>query len=255
MASAKKRINSTGRKRIQRERVDIRMADADDGASQAATARFDLQGLGFPDQSGIVLEAYQGSFGMRFNCGTVGTPNIPALLHLNELDRDTTTLFRLKVVEAGGGGKLLGSADRIRPAGNDNEEGKRSIFPIRESDLGDEVWRVEIDDSGPWLLLNYRVPGFKHRLLENPFLRGTMLPAALRVVLERLVFDHTPDDDDEEDWRGMWLRYLRESFGIDDELSEIADEDRASWVDATTRKFCEAHGFVQAIRTMIEGGA
>ena len=156
--------------------------------------------------------------------------------------------------EVPGSGKILGSADRIRPTGNENEEGKRSIFPIRETDLGPEVWRVTIDDSGPWLLLNYRIPSFKHRILENPMLRGVMLPAAMRIVLEHLVKDHVFEDGDEEDWRALWLRYLREAFGIDDDLDEMHTEaDRQEWVDTAVRKFCEAHDFVEIIRSA-EGG-
>ncbi|MBP0114371.1 hypothetical protein [Bradyrhizobium vignae] len=255
MATAKRRINSTGRKRIARESVDIRLAPLKPAEPQAATASFRVEETAFPPSASIVLEAYQRSSSMRFECGTVGDPETSKVMVLDELDRATPVLFRLKVVEGGGTGKILGAADRIRPAGNENEEGKRSIFPIKETDLGPELWRVSIDDSGPWLLLNYRIPSFKHRILDNPMMRGLILPAALRIVLEHLVEDHEFEDDDDEDWRALWLRYLREACGIEDDLEELKEEiERQEWVDTAVRKFCEAHDFVELIRAA-DGGA
>jgi hypothetical protein len=255
MATAKRRINSTGRKRIARESVDIRLAPLKPAEPQEVTASFKVDGLGFPASASIVLEAYQRSSSMRFDRGTIGNPAVATPIVLDELDRATPVLFRLKVIEGGTGtGKILGAADRIRPTGNENEEGKRSIFPINETDLGVEVWRVSIDDAGPSLLLNYRIPSFKRRILENPMLRGAILPAALRIVLERLVVDHAFDEGDDEDWRALWLRYLRESFGIDDDLDEMQVDERQDWINTVVRKFCEVHDFVEAIRSA-EGGS
>jgi len=256
MATAKRRINSTGRKRIQRERVDIRLQPLKAEEPLSATAAFDLNGLGFPPEASVILESYQRSSGMRFDCGTIGDVRVPAILYLNEIDRSGTVLFRLKVVDAQGGtGKVLGSAQRLRPAGNENQEGKRSIFPIREGELGEEVWRVNVDEGGPVLVLNYRIPGFKHRILENPLLQGIVLPAAFRIVLEKLAVDPVPEEDDDDDWRLLWLRYLKETFAIDDNVADLKDEELREWIDNAVRRFCESRGFIESIRAMSEGNA
>jgi hypothetical protein len=258
MASAKRRINSTGRKRIERERAEIRLDPAQPLEPLSAHAAIDLEGLDFPDDAVVILEAYQRSAGMRFGCGTVGALRIPSVLRLDEIDRGAGVLFRLKVIDGGGRtGKILGSAERLRPASNENVEGKRSIFPIREDELHDDIWRVTVDESGPWLWLNYRIPGFKHRILENPLLQGVMLPAAFRIVLEHLVNDPVPDDDDPNDWRGLWLRFLREAFAIDDDLSELAtdEEERRAWIESAVQTFCAKHDFVGRIRAAAEEGA
>jgi hypothetical protein len=190
---------------------------------------------------------------MRFECGTIDNLKVPPVLHLNEIDSDATVLFRLKVVDADGGtGRILGSAERLRPTDGDDQEGRRSIFPIKELALGEEVWRVSLDDAGPSLVLNCRIPGFKHLILEDPLIQGIILPAAFRIVLEGLAADPTPDEDDEEDWRLLWLRYLKETFSIEDDLALLTPEDRQEWVDATVRSFCQAHGFVDRIRSMSE---
>jgi hypothetical protein len=254
MPAAKRRINSTGRKRIMRERVDIRLAPGKPEESFTAAATLKLDDLGFPGEARVILEAYQRSAGMRIDCGTIANVSVPAVINLNEIDRDGSVLFRLKVVEASAAnGKILGSADRIRPAGNDDAEGRRSIFPINECDLGAEVWRVDIDEAGPVLKLNYRIVGFKSRILENPLIQGIILPAAFRIVLERLADGETADEDDESDWRNEWLRYLKERFGIDDDLPTLKEDERAEWVADTIRQFCDAHGFVESIRHMADG--
>jgi hypothetical protein len=253
MSSTKRRINSTGRKRIPRELVDIRMHPIKDDEPLAASGTFALNGLGFPADSSVVLEAYQRSSGMRFNCGTVGNLQVPPTLYLNEIDRDTTVLFRLKVIQAdAGSGRLLGSADRLRPSDSNDAPGRRSIFPIKERALGDEVWRVELDDAGPVLLLNSRIPGFKHRILENSLITGIMLPTAFRTVLQHLVRDSVVDDDDQDDWRILWLRYLKEELSIDDDLAGLSPDEHDEWVETAVRKFCQTHEFVDRIRAADE---
>ena len=257
MTTAKRRINSTGRKRIQRDRVDIRLHPLKPDEPLSASASLKLDGLGFPQDASVIIEAYRGSAGMRFDCGTIGKLQIPEVLHLNEVDRTGGVLFRLKIVDGDGGtGKILGSADRLRPAGNEDLEGRRSIFPIREGELGDEVWRVIVDDEGgPVLMLNYRIIGFKHRILETPLLKGIILPAAFRIVLETLAANPVPDEDDEEDWRSLWLRYLKEQFSIDEDVSSQTEDEKQKWVDNTVQTFCQKYGFIDGIRAMSEGGA
>lgn len=256
MTTAKRRINSTGRKRIARDRVVIRLQPVKQDEPLIASASFRLDDLEFPPDAFVILEAYQRSSGIRFDCGTVGKLKVPPTLHLNEIDSGSTVLFRLKVVDGDAGtGRILGSAERLRPAEGDDQEGKRSIFPIRERPLVDEVWRVEVEDAGPALLLNSRILGFKHRILENPLIQGIILPAALRIVLERLAADSVPDEDDDEDWRSLWLRYLKEQFSIDEEPTDFGAEERREWIDSAVRSFCQAHGFVERIRAMSEANA
>ena len=254
MATAKRRINSTGRKRIRRELVEIRLEPPRPLEPLVATASVKIDELGFPPDAAVVLESYQRSSGMRFDCGTVGKIAIPDRMLLTDIDASGSVLFRLKVIDgATGSGRILGAADRIRPGGDDDIEGRRSLFPIKERDLGPEVWRVDVDDAGPVLALNYLVPGFKHRILDSDLLKSVILPAALRVVLERLAADPDVDEGDDEDWRSLWLRYLRETFGIEDDVAELDQEEKDDWVNNAVKVFCETHGFVGKIRAEAEG--
>ena len=254
MATAKRRINSTGRKRIRRELVEIRLEPPKPLEPLVATASVKLDGLDFPSDAAVILESYQRSSGMRFDCGTVGAIKVPERMRLTDMDSSGSVLFRLKIIDGkAGSGRILGAANRIRPGGDEDVEGRRSLFPIKERDLGPEVWRVEIDEAGPVLALNYLVPSFKHRILESDLLKGMILPAAFRIVLEHIAADPGVDEDDSEDWRGLWLRYLRETFGIDDDVAELDPEEREVWVHDAVKSFCESHGLVDKIRAMTEG--
>lgn len=250
MAAVKRRINSTGRRRIGQDRVTVTMLPPAPGAPPAAKAELRIDDLGFPETAGVVLEAYQRSAAMRFACGTFGTPEVPEQLDLLELDPAAPVLFRLKVVDRDGQpGRLLGAADRIRPDGAEAPDRRRSLFPIERKELHSEVWKVDITDAGPVLLLNYNIPGLTASIQKNPLVNGILLPAALRVVLDRLSRD--PGEDEEgEAWKGQWFKFLREDLSYADEVPDPGegDEERESWVDGAVRAFCKENGFVGRIK-------
>ncbi len=255
MSSAKRRINSTGRKRIKRERIEIRMLEVRPGEPLKATASLQLSDLGFPHAARVAIEAYHRSSGMRFDCGTIHEMNIPPLLVLDEVDQNGAVLFRVKVVDTGPGmGKLLGSAERIQARSKDEAEGRRSLFPVEDRDLGYEVWKVEVDnDVKPVLILNNRIPSLKYHILENPLIQGVLLPAALRIVIRKLADDPAAVDDDESEWKQDWLRYCQEELRITGDPVIMNMDDRKDWVDEVVRRFCEQTGFVARIRKMIDG--
>jgi hypothetical protein len=254
MSTAKRRINSTGRHKIRQERIDLRLlATAEGEPAQASLSSLDLADLQLPRTAAVVVEAYQRSSAMRFDCGTVGAITIPPLV-LGELDHATAALFRIKVVDVDGqAGKILASAERIRPKSDADDKGRKSIFPVRFCNLGPEIWQVEIDDvAGPILKLNSTIPGLINRIHENPLIGGTLLPAAFRLVLEFLVADTAEDDEDGPGWKGDWIRFCREELGTDDPDELPMDEDaRAEWVNDAVRRFCDRIGFVDRAKQLI----
>src|SRR5438105_1192702 len=146
MTSSKRRINSTGRKRIRHENVDIRMVDCGPNEPLRANATIDLSEHGFPSAALISIEAYHRSSGMRFDCGTIGKPAIPDILVLDEVDQSGSVLFRVKVVaDQEGRGRILGSAERIQPSSENEDKDPHSLFPVLYRSLGEQVWKVEIN--------------------------------------------------------------------------------------------------------------
>lgn len=263
MATAKRRINSTGRRKIARDCIDIRMLEAPIGEPLRAKATLDLAAMTLPANAGVAIEAYHRSSGMRFDCGTVGDLRVPPVLVMDQVDRSGSVLFRVKVVDNDNDtGKLLASAERIQPRSEDDADGRRSIFPISYRDLGSETWKVEINyGDKPHLIINNKMPGFSHKLQENPLLQGLLLPAAFRVVLSALVRptetgDDTTDDDDDgsRGWKEDWLQYAKDEIGMSVDPSTLSEDQREEWVDEAVQKFCEKCSFIPRIRRMTDEG-
>jgi hypothetical protein len=247
MSSAKRRINSTGRKKIPHSRIDLRILSTVPGEPLKARLGLDLASLNLPSSAALSVEAYHRSSTMRFDCGTIGSKKIPDVLTLNEIDQSGAVLFRIKVIDQGASrGKILASADRVRPSIEGENEGRKSIFPVEYRDLGQEIWRVEIDDdAGPLLLLNSKVPALMNRIYDNPLVAGTLLPAAFRLVLQYLAKEPAEDDEDGVGWKAEWKRFCTEALGIEDDLDDMDEEDeREKWVEDAVRRYCESRLFV-----------
>lgn len=255
MATAKRRINSTNRKRIGQEAVDIRMLETSPGSSPRATAKLDLTGLGFPASAGVAIEAYRSSSLMRFDCGTVGDLHVPELMVLDEIEAGGNVQFRVKVVDREEmTGRLLGSAQRIQPRSKEDGEGRRSLLPIRYDDLGAEIWSVAgADDEPPALVLNYRATGIESRIFTDPLVRGLLMPAAFRMVLERLVSMSPPEEDDENDWKKDWIRFCEEELNVPGSPFEGDADDKSKWIDDAAMTFARRAGFLDKIRAASEG--
>ena len=253
MNTTKRRINSTGRKRIGRECVNISMLEAGTDEPLMAKISLKLDNQGFPTDARVAVEAYHRSSGMRFDLGTVGALNIPDVLVLNEVDKSGSVLFRLKVIDNDvESGKLLGSAERLKPRSEGDGESRRSIFPILYRDLHHDVWKVEIEQGDrPVLIVNKRIPGFSHRLLSSPMMQGLLLPAALRIVLGELVrVSETGESEDEPSWKEEWLEYCRRELGTAEDPREFADDNsKANWIDDSVMRFCDNMSLISRIRS------
>ena len=254
MSSAKRRINWTGRKRIGREKIDIRLQETPPDESLQVKVALDLGEYNFPGSAKVGVEAYRRSSSQRFDCGTVEQLEIPEVLCLDDVDHDGSIKFRVTVVDNDGAvGRLLGSAERIPMRSPDEGEGRRSLFPVAQRDLGSVVWKVEVDDDNrPELILNSRIPGFIHRLTDNRLIQGVMLPAALRVVVEWLVNNPVVDDDDEMDWKADWLRYCSEILEVSDDLVELDEEEKRDWVEDVMQRFSEQANLVSNMKHALE---
>ncbi|HEY5713013.1 MAG TPA: hypothetical protein VIT38_14055 [Allosphingosinicella sp.] len=251
MAAVKRRINSTGRRRIPHQSISITLLPPRADGIPRAKAEIELDGHPFVDSAAIVLEAYQRmTTSMRFDCGTVGEPVVPETLLLADIDPAAPMLFRLKVVDNDEyPGRLLGAADRLRPDSDDSPEGRRSLFPIERCELHSEIWKVDIQEAGPTLLLNYNIPSLTAMIQKEPLIQGILLPAALRIVLDAIVQDPVSDDDDEVSWKVQWLRYCREELKVADDPAECADDDdRRAWVNHGVRAFCKSYRFIDEIK-------
>ncbi|PZN92974.1 MAG: hypothetical protein DCF30_22350 [Hyphomicrobiales bacterium] len=232
------------------------MLETPPGTPPKATAELKLADFGFPESAIVAIEAYRGSSLMRFDCGTIGSLNVPPLMVLDEIDLSGTIQFRVKVVDRTGvNGRLLGAASRISPRSSDDSEGRRSLLEISYEDLGSRIWAVSVDDhEKPALLLNMNATGLNERIMTDPLVRGIVMPAAFRIVLERLVTLSPPDDDDEDDWKGLWQRFCEEELEVPGSPWESDKEAKQKWIDHAVSTFAGRAQFLEEIRKEAQGG-
>jgi hypothetical protein len=248
MVSVQRRLNSTGRKRITRDRVVIELfPPLDTFAFASATAQVNLEGLGLYPSSRVVLEAYFRSSSMRFACGTVMALNVPPRMHLTEIDRGGAIQFRLLVIAADDSGRILASAEGLKPLQNTDGPDRQPLLRLRETDIGEELWRIDLDDrNGPWLVINSRVPGLASQLRSSRLVQGLILPQALRIVLEGLRPESV--DEDEEDWGDDWRKFLQQ-LDMQTEPDDPSDDDsRHDWIEEAVERFCALRKFAELLR-------
>lgn len=245
----KKRINSTGRKSINRENISIFLSGPDSANRPPA---FSAE-LSFPPQlkldpnASVYVEAYVRSSAMRFPFGTIGLIRPPADTALTDLDHGAAILFRVKVVDDSADvGKIVAAADGIRPLSETEErEGRKALLPLVKTDLGEAVWRLHIEGGAkPELHINNRIPYLRERLFDDPVLAGAIYTEALRQVLTAIFFDDQLDD--EMEWVVNWKKFIAEVRGVP-VPDDLDDEDNRNQVqdiiDDTLEKFVARRQF------------
>jgi hypothetical protein len=249
MASIQRRFNSTGRRRIPRSHVEIELQEPlDAGAHPVASATINLAGLDLPDTATVEIEAYFRSSSMRFPCGTVAEIAVPSSMVLSEIDRGGAVRFRLLVIDAERTGRIIAAADGLRPAVDRNSPDRQSLLPLRETDLGDQLWRVDVDfRTGPTLLVNGTIAGLASRLREQTLLQGLILPHALRMVLMELGRGGGQEEDDDI-WRKDWRKFL-DALDVPVEPDDSEDQETLEdWIEQAVDAFCAEKNFANRVK-------
>ena|ERR1700730_14424863 len=249
MVSVQRRLNSTGRKRITRDRVVIELfPPLDTVAFPSATAQINLENLGLDQNSRVVLESYFRSSSMRFSCGTVASPSVPTRMYLTDIDRGGAIQFRLLVIAADDSGRILASAEGLKPQQKTDSADRQPLLRLRETDIGEELWRIDLDDrNGPWLVINSRVPGLASQLRSSRLVQGLILPHALRIVLDSLPSEGA--DEGEDDWGDNWRKFLQQ-LDMQSEPDDPSDDDsKHDWIEEAIERFCSLRQFAELLRS------
>ena len=177
-------INHTGRRKIEAKEIHINIQDQENGAP-VFDVDFSLNREKLPDSASIYIEAYQRNTLQRFNFGTVGNIRKPENRELDQIDLTSPTLFRIRIVdEAEHLGRLIASAERLKPKDESDEEQRSSLLVVRSRHLGQQTWKIEFDTGGkPELCINRRIPDAIGQLKSNPQFQSLILPGAFRQVL------------------------------------------------------------------------
>lgn len=251
-------FNYTGRQTIHRNHVGIQTRKEKEEV--VFDVRFlELDHYELPDESEIYLEAQRKAKLMRFSLGTVGNKNLhPEDNRLSEFEDPDEPLFRIKIVDSQKSALLLARADRITPRNMDlTEEGEgESMLPVISQDIGEEVWKVEVDER-PLLVFSNRYR--KEELSSDALFRAIVMPQVFRHILSvAFLIDYDGYDPDAPDdtWQYQWINmavYLTGSTPPDPK-----DDGEAAvleWVDSAVLHFAKENAFNTVFDNLWKGSA
>lgn len=203
-----------------------------------------------PSDAHVWLEAYRQASWMQFSWGRVSEPLLPNERWLDEFDSSDGIHFRVRVTSATEAHRILAEADGIPCELPDDDSKGQSLLPIRLGDLGNEVWRLELDGDTPTLVVN-RIVGDGKALARRPEFAALVYPAVVRAVFSRMLLDEDqPPEEEQEGWRGEWARFARQYLGLD-EIPE-SRENRRLWIEdaavAYAQKYLLAERYNEARR-------
>jgi hypothetical protein len=236
-----RRFNYTGRERIRRADVSIRLIGEE--PVRTFEAGLQLRDYELPPDAKVYVEAYEKAAFMRFDFGTVGSVSPPpeAKRKLHEFEGSDVVRFRVKVVdERDHSGKLLAEADGILPLVlEERERDRRPLLAVRSEDLGQQVWAISYPDSTqgmPVLSINSQVAD-RTALVRSPLFMSLVLPAIFREILTRILIYENHCEMDDEDWKSQWLQFAHRVLPTAGEPPE--DRERAvEWIDGVVGEFC-----------------
>lgn len=251
-----RRFNYTDRKRLTRDFFRIKLVDEGNGPPSFTADVLIPANLNLDPNARIYIEAYVGTSAMRFDFGTVSTVSAPMECVLTDIDANTPILFRVRVVdERGSVGRILAAANGIRPESDHDGKNRKSLLPLRGIDLGEEIWRLDMDkDAGPTLAVNNRVPGLTERIPVDAVLMGTIYPEVVRQMTRHL-FSPDAGFDESVDWVRDWRAWLTQQLGREIQSEECLDIDSLDLIASDiARGFSDRNRFAsKLIQSVGEG--
>lgn len=239
--------NPTNIKEISKNKVFLSISESD-GKRWFALEKLDLSDLGLPHDSKVICTARAGKTSRRFELGTISSfSRKPSLLE--GIDESSVLRFRL-LIRNDQNAVLLATAEGINPVDVDEQLGE-SLLPMTGVDLGQLVWKLELDAStGPTLLFNNKVfPNAAGANNFSPFV-SLVIPEALKQVLKDLS-GHVEDLSDESSWRYNWGQWI-DNMGLPRPLGDDEDEN-AQWVDESLTVFCDQFIFSDHLKHDMKG--
>lgn len=241
------RSNPTDLTEIDRYRVNIFVSEVN-GQRSFTLDKFDVAGLGLPENLTLICIAGAGPTSKRFDLGSVLSWSRESC-SLEGLDKSASLRFRILLHEAGSP-RLVASVENLRPMDDTQSE---SLLPMEPAELGERLWRLELRDDGPVLQFNVSVfpsaAGVENYFPFNAF----VLPEALSQVIKHLSEEPEKLNDENDAWYS-WAAWL-DSIGADRPPAEEEDEDvKKSWCQDTLSIFCDRHRFSSRLLEELKRG-
>jgi hypothetical protein len=248
-----RRFNYTGRKRLTRDHFRIKLTEGTGGPPSFTADVMIPPDVKLDPSARIYIEAYVGTSAMRFDFGTVSAISAPVDCVLTDIDANTPILFRVRVVdEKGSVGRILAAANGIRPESDQEGKNRKSLLPLRGIDLGEELWKLELDrDAGPTLAVNNRVPNLTDRIPADAVLMGAIYPEVVRQMTRQL-FSPDAGFDESLDWVRDWRTWLTQQLGREIQGEDCADTDSLDHIaNEVARGFSDRNRFASKLAQLV----
>ena len=202
--------------------------------------------MDLPGDARVFLEAYYRSSVMRFDMGEVASLNSPLSSRLEEIQSEIV-FFRVKIVDLSDGvGRILAIADSISPG---TDVPRASLLPVAYRDLGERIWRLELDSPAPVLEVNNQIRSdvaIREIVRREPAFLSLVLPSVLREILTHILIIQEHLDTEGESWQSQWL-HLASSYPAVNALSSLPPDPRRNvieyidWIEDAVNAFSKHH--------------
>jgi hypothetical protein len=229
-----KRFNYTGRKKILRDDISIRLR-GEFSEKPVVDVSVELADYKLSSESTVFLEGQSKTRFSREVLGKVSSSVRKNAITLKEFDDADGLSFRIKVVDESGG-LMEAIAENIKPHDKENkpDQNHKSILPVASADLSSYgvLWRVNYIDQSATLQIEQGL-GSKDQVVRSLLFRGFILPAAMRQILAKIVSSEWDTElSDPDDLSTRWLLFAKQlGAGTPDENAE----DHEDWLDDTVR--------------------
>jgi hypothetical protein len=250
----RRRINHTGREKILRSSIKISIDRRIDDELKCRLIR-ELSGYGFDPGAPVVFECYAGAQYERIAHGTVANPPAVSVFDLSDFSTAPKLLFRVKVLDPKGTGKLLGIADEIpvvKPGIDD--DASVSLVRVQPWDLGQRLWSTENDTDGPILAINKEIADWRGFVYGSPLFLPLVLPQFVSSVLSRILIEdeHQPNTDNDT-WEDKFIDLAGTSGNRPFTRAEQSDPDLIrKWIDDVVDGFATKHKFADTFLRTIQ---
>jgi len=249
-----KRFNYTGRKKVLRDDINIRL-QGDFHEKPIVDVALNLDGYDFPPEGDVYLEPQWKTRFMRVHLGRVSNNLRMNGIPLHDFHDAEGLDFRIKVVDQGEG-LLLGIAENVKPYNKDEEldQNQQSILPVSTVDLSGYgvLWRIYYGEDQQATLQVERELGSREQVVRSLFFRGFILPAAMHQILVKVVAEDWDEElADPVELSTRWLLFAQQiGAGLPDKKAD----DNEEWINEAVRILANRIGVRQQIIDEYDSG-
>jgi hypothetical protein len=188
----------------------------------------------------------------NFECGTVSSPQSPPPDALSDFVRESYQLsFRIIGVSGANKGKILGSSTEKKFVVGEVPTANAGLLPLTSEDLGSLLWKLHVDDDGPRVVVNSKVPGIRAKFKDDKLMLSAIFPIIIRDVLNDVYKDgYAPPflPSWKENWHDWATQFNDRNLPSVGDLSGIKE-----WLDDAVDNFMEKHAFIEKLIQDAEG--